>query len=1135
VPSRLWFRLLIGTCLVLAVTLGAVVLLVNKALTGSFQDYVEDQQSARVQRAESILSRYYDRRREWAGIEPTLQSVADLMGERLVLADAQGRVVADSQNALVGQMARDSWSGKRVSIRSQEFAVGTLYINPMAGGPVGLDPRGQLFLTTLSSYFLWAAAAGLLAAIGLSVGLARWLAAPIEALTRAVRRMERGDLEQRISTSVGGEVGTLAEACNALAASLSRVERLRKNMVTDIAHELRTPLASIQGYLEAIQDGVVEPNDQTLTTIHQELMQLTRLVDDLQELSLAEAHQLDLHREEVNLPELVEWEVRAFLPQAAAQQVELSVDTGPAAELPWLWLDAGRIRQVLGNILRNALAHTPAGGRVSVRVSAVGDQAIVAVEDTGVGIGPADLEQVFERFYRADRARSRKAGGTGLGLTIARELVRAHGGTIRAESEVGAGTRFLIALPIAAEPPPAERPAVEPVEAPPAPALPRPIPLLAYAAMIGALFGVAAGVIESWMAWILARKGLGFVDLFGYAVLIDAGVFAGLGVLVAGAGILVARLVRRPLTMASMAALVIPAGFIFVGLLVGYRWNQLFNKESAADSPEVLYPVAVIVCASLLVAVVVSFAATAAQQRWPRPVRLVARRALPLSLVVLLTAAGALVGRDQAVHRLAAAPASAVARQQATTPRSPAAQPAGGPIAGAEALNPAGETAAAPSLRRPNVLLITVSSLRADHLGAYGYEKARTPTIDALARAGARFTNAVVQQPNTNAAHAAILTGTYPASNGVRTDLVDRLDPSVPTLAGTLADQGYRTGAIYSWVSFEPAYSGLDRGFHDYLDLTINRPEYLSDNRGQVLAATYERLKAHLTVPGAVNEAFSLSGGVDEALDGKADVTTEAAIAWVEAYRDSPFFLWVHYYDPHYPYSAPPPFDDVEDTGCADACPDGTLKTVREIQNGAQFTAAQINHLVGLYDAEIAFTDQQIGRLLGRLKELRLDRDTMVVLTADHGQSFAEHDTWFNGSGLFHAETSVPLIVVMPDRVPPGTVVTAPSMSIDLAPTTLDTIGAHIPDQFEGRSLLPLMIGHSSGDDRFSFTELADKSQAAVATRNWKLIWSAEDQTARLYSLIDDPNELNDRAEDEPEVTAELLAALQEWQARHPN
>jgi arylsulfatase A-like enzyme len=225
----------------------------------------------------------------------------------------------------------------------------------------------------------------------------------------------------------------------------------------------------------------------------------------------------------------------------------------------------------------------------------------------------------------------------------------------------------------------------------------------------------------------------------------------------------------------------------------------------------------------------------------------------------------------------------------------------------------------------------------------------------------------------------------------------------------------------------------------------------------------------------------------------------------------------------------------VEDTGCAEGCPDGTLRTIREIEGGAQYTAAQINHLVGLYDGEIAFTDQEIGRLLGRLDQFGLAANTLVVLTSDHGQSFAEHDHWLSGESVQSAETRVPLVVAMPGRVPAAAVVSAPASSADLAPTILDIIGLEVPDRFEGQSLLPLMLGHSTGDDRLAVTELADRSQVAIVDRSWKLIWTAEDQTARLYNLLDDPNELNDRAAEEPRITAQLLEALVEWRALHPN
>ncbi|MCC6174525.1 MAG: sulfatase-like hydrolase/transferase [Chloroflexi bacterium] len=1151
VPATLWFRLLVGTCVVLAVTLGAVFLLVNKALTGSFQDYVEDQQSVRVQRAESIISRYYDRRREWTGVEGTIQSVADLMGERLVLADAQGRIIADSQNLLVGEQARDDWRGRRVSIRSQEFAVGTLYLSPTLVDQSALDPRASAFLNTFTSYLAWALLIGILAAVILSVGMARWLASPLEALTRAVRRMERGDLAQHINTTVGGEVGALAEAFNSLAASLARVEQLRQNMVTDIAHELRTPLTSIRGYLEAIQDGVVEPDEDTLATVHHELMQLTRLVDDLQELALAEAHQLQLQREDVDLKDVVAWEVRAFRPQAAAQQVELVLATSP--DLPWLWIDAGRVRQVIGNLLRNALANTPAGGRIDVRVSTDDAHAIVSVSDTGVGIAPADLAHIFERFYRADKARSRRAGGpaggTGLGLTIARELLRAHGGSISAYSVVGEGTTFTIQLPLDAEPDltgPLPAPAVvaAPLEVQPS------FPTVAVrGATIGALLGALAGLVESLLAYGVMRKPQGFLDLCGYAMLIDAAVFGFTGAALAVVTRVVVPLTGRRLRPFEAATVGATGSLVLIGLLIGVRWNQVFNRDASYDSPEALYPIAIITCLSLLLAVGGVLAASTIRQHWERG-NVVLRTAPALLLAVALTTGAGLVGRDQLAHRLAeASDAPQTAAHKVKSPRSSTAAPLATAtpetIAAASSVtpldppsNPSADPPAAPPAqvpaevptRPPNVLLITVSGLRADHLGAYGYEKARTPTIDELARRGIRFTNAMTAQPDRNPAHAAILSGTYPGTNGVRHDLVDRLAPESPSLAAALADRGYQTAAIYSWVSFEPAYSGLDRGFHDYLDLTINRPDYLSDNRAQILAATYERLKAYLALPGAMGDPFSLSS-LDEAIDGRADVTTEAAIAWTEQHQDVPFFLWVQYQDPSPPYAPPAPFDDVEDTACGDACPDGSVKTLHELDEGAQMSAAQINHLVALYDGEIAFTDQQIGRLLVRLTQLGLTDNTLIVLTSDQGQSFAEHGSWLAGDNLHSASTHVPLIVSMPSRLATR-IVAVPTTSVDVAPTILDALGLSVPDVFDGQSLLPIVLGHSDGDDRLAFSELADQSEVAVSDTYWKLIWSDADQLAHLYFLGDDPNELNDRLDAEPEVAARLLSELQEWRSR---
>ncbi len=187
------------------------------------------------------------------------------------------------------------------------------------------------------------------------------------------------------------------------------------------------------------------------------------------------------------------------------------------------------------------------------------------------------------------------------------------------------------------------------------------------------------------------------------------------------------------------------------------------------------------------------------------------------------------------------------------------------------------------------------------------------------------------------------------------------------------------------------------------------------------------------------------------------------------------------------------------------------------------------------YYGMITLIDEQIGRLMRRMAALGLDQNTLVVLTGDHGQSFAEHTAWFNGSSLYNAETRVPLIMALPGRVRPGTTVTMPAMGIDLTPTVLEAIGAPVPELIEGESLLPRLSGQGDGDDRLAISELADNSQLAIADREWKLIWSVNDQSVRLYYLPDDPNELNDRAEEQPDVAARLLTALQEWRAAHPS
>jgi signal transduction histidine kinase len=299
--------------------------------------------------------------------------------------------------------------------------------------------------------------------------------------------MEKGDLSQRVAVRSQDEIGELARAFNAMADGLARIEQLRRHMVTDVAHELRTPLTNIRGYLEALRDGVARPDAPLIDSLHEEALLLNRLIDDLQDLALAEAGQLRLTRRPVALGPLLEGAVSALRPALADKRLAIVVDL--PADLPCADADAARVGQVLRNLLNNAITHTPPGGTITVEATTdrrppTTDQedrrqetgrtpnnsvsglsspvsrseglsvlsprssVLITVTDTGPGIAAEHLPHIFERFYRADRARARATGGAGLGLTIVKQLVEAHGGRVWAASAPGQGATFTFTLPV---------------------------------------------------------------------------------------------------------------------------------------------------------------------------------------------------------------------------------------------------------------------------------------------------------------------------------------------------------------------------------------------------------------------------------------------------------------------------------------------------------------------------------------------------------------------------------------------------------------------------------------------------------------------------------------------------------------
>lgn len=291
------------------------------------------------------------------------------------------------------------------------------------------------------------AAAGLVAALAIagSLLISRRVLRPVRALTGASRRLGEGDLTERVPVAGRDELADLAQSFNRMADSLQRGEQRQRRLVADVAHELRTPLANLRGYLEALTDGVVAPDADLFASLHEEAVLQQRIVDDLQDLALAEAGTLIYHRSRVELGELLETCRTAHQAVAEAAGVRLTASMVGSAHVH---ADPDRLRQVLGNLLGNALRATPAGGTVTLTGVRDGGWVELAVADTGTGIAAEHLPYVFDRFWRADAARGRTTGGSGLGLAIARQIVSDHDGTITVTSELGAGTRFTIRLPV---------------------------------------------------------------------------------------------------------------------------------------------------------------------------------------------------------------------------------------------------------------------------------------------------------------------------------------------------------------------------------------------------------------------------------------------------------------------------------------------------------------------------------------------------------------------------------------------------------------------------------------------------------------------------------------------------------------
>jgi two-component system sensor histidine kinase BaeS len=457
-------RLILSFALIVLVSISGVVLIARSNAANTVRAYMFRGGMAGGEGLASALEDYYRQTGSWQGVDAFVSSwnpgqgrgfgpqgmgmghaQGNMMGTFLRLADSQGNLLVDTTANDRGLSLSQAEISNAIPLEVSGKTVGYLLLEGGVNFTVADQSRlvDMLNRAALTAGLI-AAGVALILVILLTYGLMR----PVRDLTHAAEKMAAGDLSQRVAVRGNDELGTLGKTFNQMAGALQHTEAARRVMTADIAHELRNPLAVQRANLEALQDGVYPLIPENLVPILEQNQLLTRLVEDLRTLALADAGQLALQRSLVDLRQLSEKVLERFKPQAEKQAVSLEMEpVGAATHSCLAMVDAGRIEQILGNLFSNALRHTPGGGWVRLQVACRPENIQVTVKDSGPGIPQEALPFIFERFYRADRSRSRQEGGSGLGLAIARQLAQAHGGALTAANHPEGGAVFTLAIP----------------------------------------------------------------------------------------------------------------------------------------------------------------------------------------------------------------------------------------------------------------------------------------------------------------------------------------------------------------------------------------------------------------------------------------------------------------------------------------------------------------------------------------------------------------------------------------------------------------------------------------------------------------------------------------------------------------
>jgi len=401
----------------------------------------------------NMLESYYRANGGWAGVESVMQrprfekTRAEWSRQPIALLDAERNLIFGLGEFASGKSAPARGEVRDVRLQDGEKTIGWLIIGRLAPpAPDRTKTPEEALRQRIVGAIAWATVGAIGLALIVGAVLARTLARPIQELTDATRLLAKGELGKQVPIRSQDELGQLAASFNTMSADLARTSETRRSMTADIAHELRTPLAVQRAQLEAMQDGVYPLTADGLQVAIDQTEILSRLVDDLRTMALADAGELTLEVSEIDPGELLDAVGERFRPQAELANVKLSVQR-PVGRLAVIKGDRVRLEQILNNLLSNALRYTPEGGSVDIRLQITDAVVAITVKDTGPGIPPESLPHIFDRFYRAEKSRSRSEGGTGLGLAISRQLAHLHHGSLTAANATAGGAEFTLTLP----------------------------------------------------------------------------------------------------------------------------------------------------------------------------------------------------------------------------------------------------------------------------------------------------------------------------------------------------------------------------------------------------------------------------------------------------------------------------------------------------------------------------------------------------------------------------------------------------------------------------------------------------------------------------------------------------------------